>query len=418
MQATPLTRFALLHCALALALASCGEDSASSNNSGGGGGQARGGAAGAGGASAGRAGAAGTTEGSGGSGAVPANANELTACRHYLMVACERLAACDPYYVGKCLDRLDLCPSRLFAGGSQWTVELAYSCAAEWAILPCEAVVRGEVPTCAARAGTKPVGAVCFSATQCESGLCNARSMEYPDLGCGTCIQPAERNGTCDVRRACPADQRCVYPGTTTGTCVDRNAEPTLAPGQLGARCGRDGPRCAEGLGCEITLVENEWDEPSVGTCQPLREIGQPCLPSFGSVGLCVPSGTCDSRPTGTCVALRAVGQSCGYPQCDASAYCDYDAVPSYECAARLGAGEPCKRYAPHGREDGGCSVPLECLCPDYDCDRAVCAEPREEGESCDGTTRVCVQGFTCRGGACAQSPTDLAQPFEAACAQ
>ena len=163
---------------------------------------------------------------------------------------------------------------------------------------------------------------------------------------------------------------------------------------------------CAEGLGCQIELLDGADREPVSGTCEPLPPVGQPCLPSFASLGLCADGGTCDSRPTGNCVPLRDVGESCGFTTCVEGAHCQIFGdvvvdVPSHMCYADRGPGEECFGV------NEMCAAGTKCLCEDDACASERCTPLLQEGATCDGARELCAPPLRCHDGACTAVDTD-----------
>lgn len=352
------------------------------------------------------------TGGAGGTGGsatvvVPENATEVEACRHYVTAFCARLAECDPDLEAPCLDLVDLCPSRLFADGSSWTIRSAYECAAAWKDFSCEEAVNEGRPECANVPGSRAEGELCFTHAQCAGGLCSSSPLR--NQFCGTCKAPATSHGACSYDTPCGWGETCESTSdATTGTCVDLGAVPTTTPVPVGGACGRRGPRCAPRLVCEIELIDGpDHLEPDTGVCQQPAALGSPCTPTFGHSGRCEDGATCNARPTGNCVAEPSAGESCGYTTCDDQSWCNINGLstmPTHMCYARGAAGDACERDYVFGRESSRCQVGLECLCTADGCSEAFCAAPRERGESCNGSTEICRQGFECTDGVCAPS--------------
>ena len=448
---------------MGLALFGCGNvgspasPAAAAGSSGTAGGQSS--AAGAGGQSS-------NTQGGSNSGGAPVQvpATPAQACRDYFTAVCTRTRECGAPKFRPCESPIDLCPDILLADGSNWSVDQIVSCTAAWKTQSCDDLMVDQGPACSYVLGNRPVGDDCAFDVQCKTGACGGGIVPFYEAICGKCIDIAPSHGACSVDARCPPNQVC-----NSGTCTDyvgmlqdpcdaiKCPEPQtcasgacVAPPGVGGACSSR-TKCAAGLGCQIELVSPGVNEPGEGVCQPLPPIGDPCLPTFGSVGACVSGGTCDGRPTGKCVPLVEVGGTCGFTRCVDGAYCQvegYDFPPPYICYERGGAGADCDLDSPDhgaaacadgflcvcanppcdqhgacqaapgacaritafGRDQTSCgknlATNLECLCTTPECTDALCAEPRTLGQSCDGKKQICRQGLTCNGGVCAELTT------------
>jgi hypothetical protein len=359
-----------------------------------------------------------------------------------------------------CESPIDACPDILLADGSNWSVDLAVSCTAAWKTQSCDDLKVDKGPACSQVLGNRPVGDSCAFDVQCKTGACNGGIVPSYQAQCGKCVDIAPSHGVCSEQAVCPPNEVC-----SSGTCIDYvgsaldpcdavtcpdtqtcSKGTCVAPPGLGGAC-TSRTTCAAGLGCEIELVSPGANEPQEGVCQPLPAIGDPCLPTFGSVGSCVAGGTCDGRPTGKCVPLVEVGGACGFTFCVDGAYCQvqgYDFPESHICYERGRAGADCDldsldhgaascaedfrcvcanppcdqhgscqpapgacgRSTAFGRDRASCATKLECLCTTADCTEPLCAEPRNLGQSCDEQKQICRQGLTCSAGACADLTT------------
>ncbi|MBN1611904.1 MAG: hypothetical protein JW940_35060 [Polyangiaceae bacterium] len=390
--------------------------------------------------------------GEGGSGNATSHVGELTppgddasraqACRFYFDTICARIRDCEAPTFRPCASPADLCPDILFSSESTWTVPEVLSCAEQWTTHSCDELRVDRWPACSQRSGEREDGSDCVFDAQCQSGVCLGGMVPEYQLTCGQCVSPAPRNGACDEHTPCSMGQTCqesacvdisepapgscgpTMPCPTGQRCAAGHCEEIVEivevvrcddatpcpagqvchlstcvdPLPLGATCTRTTP-CEEGFVCGIELAPEGEDEPTEGTCQPLPPIGEPCVPTFVSMGACAEGATCTSRPTGDCVALRQIGESCGYTQCVQGAYCNtYGSVtdvPSHTCYADRVAGEPCFGW------DEICAEGLACLCSGTDCASTICAVPRPSGESCDSVTALCAESLTCVAGTC-----------------
>ncbi len=366
------------------------------------------------------AGAGGTGESGGTAGEQspdPQSTTKAAACRDFFTAACARIRECDAPTFRPCESPIDACPDILFADGSAWTVEQVQACTAEWATHECAALGNDEWPACAQVLGTRASGSACVFDSQCQTGRCNGGIVPSYETSCGVCGDFASSHGDCSPTLVCPAGEYCqvnqcfdmtravIDPACLDVTCPDGEvcAEGFCTnPLTLGQPCGPTS-HCAAGLACQIELVSLLEDEPTMGTCQPLPAIGQPCLPTFTRLGLCAEGGTCTGRPSGDCVALRQVGESCGFTACVDGAYCssyEYDHVEPYICHARGQEGSACD-YDSRDGGAAGCAAGLACLCGEASCNLGVCGVGRQVGESCNGTTELCTVGLVCDAALC-----------------
>ena len=392
--------------------------------------------------------------GSGGA-SMPVPSTPAQACRDYFTAACARMRECGAPRFRPCESPIDACPDILLADGSHWSVEEIVSCTAEWKTHSCDDLKVDKGPACSQVWGNRAVGDSCAFDSQCRTGLCKGGIVPSYQPQCGKCVDFAPSHGPCSDQSACPLGEVC-----SSGTCIDFvdsfydpcdaitcpdtqtcSKGACVAPPGRGEAC-TSRTTCAEGLACEVAIVSGMESEPVEGVCQPLPAIGEPCLPTFGSVGACVQGGTCDGRPTGKCVPLVEVGGACGFTRCVDGAYCqvlDYDFPPSHICYERGRTGADCDidssdhgaascadgfrcvctnppcdqhgscqpapgacgRSTAFGRDNSNCAKNLECLCTTEDCAEAVCGEPRNLEQSCDQKMQICRQGLRCNNGVC-----------------
>lgn len=359
----------------------------------------------------------------GSSGSTPADEgpSAMEVCQEYFETICSRIRQCGAPTYRPCESPPDLCPDVLFASGSTWTTEEVLDCTETWKSHDCQMLANDIWPSCSEKHGTRPDESSCVFDAQCASGGCVGGIVPLYDAACGTCKAPVSAGGTCNRDNPCARglncdDETCVALDLTLplceagcpdgqecrgGTCFDPPTEPL----PRGALCTERTP-CADGLGCQIEIAEGEDEEPLSGICEPLPPVGEPCLPSFVSLGLCAEGGTCNSRPTGDCVPLGNVGDSCGFTACVDGAHCQVfgdvvDDVPSHTCYANRGPGEECFGY------NEMCATGTRCLCEDDACASERCTPLLQEGEACGGPREVCAPPLRCRDGACTAVVTD-----------
>jgi len=357
--------------------------------SGGTGGGASGGGASGGGAS-----------GSGGAGGGAAGVmTRVEACTFYFDTICDRLVECGAFAREDCALRSEVCPDRLFAEGSGWTIERAVQCAGEWANFDCDSVSRLRVPECAKLPGSLDDGAPCIAPDQCTSGSCDSHFIYTGE--CGTCLPVVTAGAACNPTVACPSGQHC---DDAAGSCVDSAPLTPFTPGPkaaLGQTCIASS-LCEDGLACQ-----GSGPDAPEGLCVAAPPLGSPCLYDLDGIGQCAVGATCPSPESSTCQALSQLNESCGWAQCVEGLYCNTigdDFGESHTCLEPRKAGDPCVRNSPFQREPSVCETGLECMHVDDMRTDARCAARRELGESCDGSTAVCRPGARCEGSVCVAS--------------
>jgi hypothetical protein len=329
---------------------------------------------------------------------------------------CTRIRACNAPTFRPCESPIDVCPDILFDDGSHWTVAEVVACTESWKTADCTALMTDQGPACSQVPGDRPVGNACVFDAQCETGHCNGGVVPTYKARCGTCADVAPANGACDDEHVCPSTQSCIQGACTdeptpaasscsTITCPDGqwcDQGHCVPPVAAGGTCTADS-RCTAGLGCQIEVIPEPNPEPATGTCQPLPPIGQPCLATYGHIGLCADGGTCNLRPTGDCVPLVEIGGMCGYTACVPGAYCQifgYSTPPANYCYALGNEGDPC----PHESFDLGnsaCAQGLNCLCSTPGCTTGACTKEKGVGDPCNDTDQPCPSNLTCQNGAC-----------------
>ena len=158
-----------------------------------------------------------------------------------------------------------------------------------------------------------------------------------------------------------------------------------------GRRLARRGAR-------QPQAVQEAWARrrPSLRRRPAVKVLGYDNVPPYlcylrGQVG-----AECDysSPDHGTASCAEGLNCICAQPPCDLGT-CQQPSI------ATGAAG--CGRSTAFGRESGDCTTG-ECLCLNVECATPVCAQPRNFGESCDGSTQICRQGLTCHAGLCADA--------------
>ena len=173
-------------------------------------------------------------------------------------------------------------------------------------------------PPCQTAPGSRPIGAACGVAQQCQTGYC-----ALPLYGaCGTCA-PVPAAGASCAQFICPPTLTCV---AGTETCV--------AFAQEGASCSAAQP-CSDGLTCVVASG-------TTGTCEPGSDaMNEAC--SFTGAGCNFYDGLTCNVETGLCATatLGAPGQACGVVG-EQAASCLGGTCLRGACVAYPLPGQPC----------------------------------------------------------------------------
>lgn len=224
----------------------------------------------------------------------------------------------------------------------------------------CPAVLRAEVPRCAAADPTSP----CVGAETCTAGVCT----------------PIRVAGPCDDGDPCTIGDTC-----TDGRCVPgaaRDCDDHIA-------CTSD--RCTAGVGCVHKPVDSLCDAPDACT-------GGVCDPTTGCRTKPLSGPSCDDGESCTtddaCVAGRCVGRAVG---CD-----DHRACTEDSCA-----GGQCTHVSVDARCDRGQCVVAACRPEDAGADGEGCVStPASEDTPCTDDGMSCTDDV-CTGGLCLHVPID-----------
>jgi len=315
------------------------------------------------------------------------------------------LESCIESIAAKPCPNLDEDPFAVFKGYSfPWTEECgAPDLSAGLEPLP-DAPMQGEI--CLIEAGTERPD--CQGDTYCEP------SSDLPDFGlyrCGRCMVRVALGQSCDtdtrctmgarcilgqcatpraVGESCTEDEQCLFRRCEAGACARSEYAPRLYGEVFGQPCEGGSGYC--GSAVPLTCVE--------GSCQPLSDEGEPCVPNVTYLscrtgqlcidGRCVTVGcsldlyepcvggcTTGECIEGICVPLGSrVGDACqlfctnslvcvdhlcdARPDSGLGAPCDFDR----DCASGY-----CQRDLTAYCEDGNCSIPPCGRC-------GVCATP------------------------------------------
>jgi len=326
-------------------------------------------------------------------------------CIAYAEAYCQRSAECHGTMPKNCLEVSFGCPDLIFSPGATRTISSANACAKSYLGFACDKMNAGDLPDCVTP-GTRKANEACLYNSQCVSLSCSASGN-----ACGTCAAlgsegavcsatvPCESSLVCDpsghcaatlsssCASSCPVDQYCdsalekcknrpdlAQPCTDATGCVstaycDSVAHTCVAQPTLGLPCGMgsDGSsNCAGDLFCSTVAS-------TMGTCQPLPMVGEPCFSYFNSttltnVDVCADGATCNTATTPpTCVAKAAKGAACSL---------------STDCATGLLC--TCSDV---GRANPGCTK--------------ACYDVRVAGQACGLPGVVCHPGFDCVAGLC-----------------
>jgi hypothetical protein len=265
------------------------------------------------------------------------------ACADVSTAVCNKIQQCASaaislYYgdVATCATRTEsTCNASLAVTNTGDTAGNVEDCAKAYATITCADALDNAPPKqCAHNPGTLADGAVCGTAGQCKSGVC-----QFDSTGCGKCIEPVASGGTCNETPDCLSGLVCALTATTstsaTATCV--------APAASGGTCSTKVPivPCQAGLVCNAGKCQAPL--PSGSACDPKV---QPTLCDQANGYFCTPIGTrCQ-------LAVAAgTGQPCGYDiktgnysYCTGSGFCgNVDTQTGLgTCIAPAGDGAPC----------------------------------------------------------------------------
>jgi hypothetical protein len=235
-------------------------------------------------------------------------------------------------------------------------------------------------------------------------------------------VGTVEIGGDCSVSEECEGDAYCLSPlcPDQAGTCTQRQTSGTACDfddqcssglvcedGTCRTSTSTSGGQCEGGtdLSCPIDQVCVGADGETAGTCTPwdsvmTRGMGDPC--NLEERDLCVPGLSCALTAVGIggatfeCEARVGAGEAChiGLPnQCPETHYCD--ASPPLDvdgtCLPLPAAGENC--LAPTSEFQPRCAAGLRCNSD------GNCVAPVANGGTCTGN-EVCFSGY-CDDGTC-----------------
>ncbi len=277
------------------------------------------------------------------------------ACTDISNAVCNKIEQCAASAISSVYGDVATCASRTEGscnkalaitntGDSPGNVE---DCSKAYATLSCTDALGNNLPKqCAHNPGPLADGAVCGTAGQCKSGVC-----QFDGSGCGKCIEAVASGGTCNETSDCQSGLVCALTSTAnntvTSTCV--------TPAASGGTCSTQVPiiPCQAGLlcnagKCQAPLTAGSACDPKASLCDQANGYfctpigtrcqlatpagtGQPCGFDIktGNYSYCSGSGFCGSvsqtTGLGTCVAPASDGASCDLakgPLCMPPAFC------------------------------------------------------------------------------------------------
>jgi hypothetical protein len=320
-------------------------------------------------------------------GGVGTTADQL--CRAAIQARCDRLATCagTPESAADCAAIAVTCPDYFFNQASTRTIAAVTSCLAELQQEPCTDLDLELYPSCWS-GGTRPAGAPCAYASDCQSTGCSGHGTT-----CGVCAAGPAATGASCAQVRCGAGDFC-HP--TTKLCTPGG---TIVHAGQGQACD---PAADPAVGCTGDLHCIAPSGQTAGMCQPLPllDLGQPC---YQMPGVCRPPLICSisidgATTTSQCVALPSDSQ-CGDASCDDTTFCKVTGT-SRTCVPRAAVGAVCAG-------DGG-TVTVECvsgaLCTGSP---GVCTVYGMRGDPCDDATQPCGNYLVCTNGRCAPLGTE-----------
>lgn len=277
------------------------------------------------------------------------------ACTDVATAVCNKVAQCASAVVtsiygdpATCATRTESACNAALAvtntGDSAGNVE---DCAKAYATISCTDALDNNTPSqCVHKPGKLSNGAVCGTAGQCISGVC-----QFDSSGCGKCIDPVATGGTCNATSDCKSGLVCAPTTDTTATCVAPvgsgatcSTKLPVVPCQAGLVCNSKTSQCeaplAAGSACDPSIQPTLCDQANGYFCTPIgtrcqlaiaAQTGQACGYDIktGNYSYCAGSGFCGNVDTqtgmGTCVAPAVDGGQCDLakgPLCMPPAVC------------------------------------------------------------------------------------------------
>jgi len=296
-------------------------------------------------------------------------------CRAAIRAQAERAAACQGYSIEAVLSVANLCPDYYFNADSTRTVASVAACLGPLAARSCTDFALRLFPGCLG-SGQRPAGSGCIYSSQCQTGICGGNGTR-----CSTCRDVIPVGSSC-AGGTCQDGSFC-HP--TTGICTDGSTVVHATQGQPCDLSATPVVGCAGDL-----LCLSGSNVGTLGTCQSLPGVGQPCAVSTAGL-LCAAGTTCTNlgvSGTGTCT-LETCGDG---PPCDDASYCA-PGDGGLACVPHSTVGQPCDDL------NAACLFPAVCVGS-----TGKCAIPRAWGETCDDDN-PCADLLSCVAGVC--QPTE-----------
>jgi hypothetical protein len=296
---------------------------------------------------AGAGGAGGTTGGSGGTGAQDGGAGDVAvdagsaideACAHLARVSCQKYGECLPWYIPLEFGDIDtciqqyaatLCRNRLGLEGSGDTPATTEACAAARRAATCAQWFDNDLAlsACLSRPGTRTTGAVCGTASQCQSAQC----VVPIGMECGRCGGPlVGEGGGCTSSSECASNLQCIdlkcgLPRGLGQRCPNVSAcqyDLTCWNGYCVVGTSKAGESCDATTACRVRDGLTCRD----GVCIPWQfdGPGEPCIADDSR--FCAGTGTCTTTGvSAVCIPGARDGEPCDHsvgPFCMPSASC------------------------------------------------------------------------------------------------
>jgi len=237
----------------------------------------------------------------------------------------------------------------------------------------CLKVFTGTVAEGGACYGTLPMGA-----QECAPGtVCDASASDCT----GTCVAREIRPRLAVIGTACTGANDCVGDQGTL-TCVGPSGPIQSGTGtcQVPAEIGP----CNWDTDCLTAACVHTTPSVPPGTCQAVKQVGDPCMPNRGECG----TGTYCAAATNTCVLFPSVGQPCGGDNGAANQCLDGFCDSSGRCARFGTRGASCQA----GPDI--CSGMLMC-----DATTSQCLPRCMPGNGCGARGQFCCAGQRCHAG-------------------
>src|SRR5205823_1051003 len=204
------------------------------------------------------------------------------------------------------------CTNGVAGSGVRATTADVDRCASAVERQSCAAAADLPVPRECTTLGDRPLGARCFHAYQCATGVC----ARFDASGCGTCAVLAAEGAPCgdgcDFGLVCSGGV-CVSPRALAAPCDDAHPCST----QYQCSVSRCAPYAQRGENCTGSNLcdprRSLYCDTNNSTCAPLTYSapGGPCGIVAGGVAACA-GGICFAASgIQSCIAFKKLGESC-----------------------------------------------------------------------------------------------------------